>query len=78
MKRFIIAICMSGLMSAAHAADTVTSPKSPTVEELQTRIEFLTAALQGARQQRDAAMSALADAQLQASVIAQTKAPIKK
>lgn len=78
MKRFIIAICMSGLMSAAHAAGPPPAPKSPTVKELQTRIEFLTAALQGARQQRDAAMSALEDAQLQASVTAQTKAPIKK
>lgn len=70
-KIFIAILCLSAAISPVRAAD-VPIPK-PTAKELQARVDFLTAALQGARQQRDAALSALADAQLQASLSEQRK-----
>lgn len=66
MKYLTLAL-LALTLAPAFAADVppTPQPKPPTVEELQKQVDFLTVALQGAQQQRDAAQKQLNDLQLQ-------------
>lgn len=79
MKSFVAVLAIVLMCTPAYAGDAgrTIAPTPPTVAELQAQVAFLSAALQGARQQRDAALSALADLQLQDATAAKIKTPEK-